>query len=377
MKYCSKCVLPDTRPNLILDHEGVCNACRAHAGKPDIDWSQRLADFQDLVSNVKAGSEGYDCVIPVSGGKDSTWQTLQCLNAGLRPLAVTWAPPLRTELGKRNLENLINLGVDHIDIRINPKFEKMFMLASYQKYGTTAIPMHMAIFSIPLIVAYRFNIPLIIYGENPAFEYGTGDNQLSGFELTEQWLKTHGVMAGTSAKDWVNEGFNERDLTMYQWPSSAELKKKEIKAIFLGYYLEWDPDQIQRIASSVGFYFESGGARTGFYDYADIDDRSISVHHYLKWYKFGFTRLFDNLSLEIRNSRMTRAQAIQIIREKGEQCPIDDIGLVCEFMGISVDDFFATAERFRNSAIWNRKSGQWKIDKFIISDWNWDEHKII
>lgn len=374
MKYCTKCVLPDTRPNLLLCENGVCNACRAHARKPDIDWNQRSLAFRDLVSNVRSRAEGYDCVIPVSGGKDSTWQTLQCLNAGLKPLAVTWAPPLRTELGTKNLHNLINLGVDHIDFRINPKFEKKFMLSSYKKYGSTAIPMHMAIFSIPLIVAARFNIPLIVYGENSAFEYGTSDERLSGFELTEQWLKKHGVTAGTSARDWVKDGFDQKDLYLYQWPSAAELREKNIKAIFLGYYLQWDPESIQKIATSVGFSYESGGARTGLYDYADIDDRSISVHHYLKWYKFGFTRLFDNLSLEIRNSRVTREQAIEIIREKGEQCPIEDIECLCDFLNIRVDEFFQIAETFRNRKIWSKKSGRWEIENFLIADWNWETH---
>lgn len=151
MKWCAACVLPDTRPNLRIGGDGVCNACRAHATKPAIDWAARSSQLANVVAQARrrAGGRGWDCVIPVSGGKDSTWQTLKCLELGLRPLAVTWKTPARTEIGRRNLENLVALGVDHIDWQINPKVEARFMLKAFEKFGSTAIPMHLALFAIP------------------------------------------------------------------------------------------------------------------------------------------------------------------------------------------------------------------------------------
>ena len=205
MKYCRRCVLPDTRPNLEIQADGVCNACHAHGTRPWIDWAAREAMFGEVVSNARSRSSGYDCVVPVSGGKDSTWQVIKCLEHGLNPLAVTWKTPARTAIGQENLDNLVRLGVDHIDYQINPKVESKFMLRAYERFGSTAIPMHMALFSIPLTIAVRFGIPLVVWGENSAFEYGGSDEERTGFKLDAQWLRTFGVTHGTTAVDWVSD----------------------------------------------------------------------------------------------------------------------------------------------------------------------------
>ena len=132
MNYCRNCVLPDTRPNLQLDDDGICNACRSSETKSSIDWGKRKKSFELVVKSVKAKNKGYDCLIPVSGGKDSHWQVIKCLEYGLNPLAVTWKTPARTEIGTRNLENLINLGVDHIDFQIN-NFDLSEFIVGYDK----------------------------------------------------------------------------------------------------------------------------------------------------------------------------------------------------------------------------------------------------
>ena len=165
MKYCQKCILPETRPNLVIEDDGICNACKTHSTKINIDWDKRVSLFRDVVDNAKKRSKGYDCVIPVSGGKDSHWQVIKCLEYGLNPLAVTWKSPVRTKLGDDNLKNLIELGVDHIDYQVNPKVEKKYMYQALVRYGSTAIPMHMAMFNIPPKIAVKFDIPLIVWGE--------------------------------------------------------------------------------------------------------------------------------------------------------------------------------------------------------------------
>ena len=371
MKYCSRCILPDTRPNLVIE-DGVCNACASHGSRPNIDWSSRQSLFEDVVENAKSRSNGYDCLIPVSGGKDSTWQVVKCLEYGLNPLAVTWKTPARTSIGQRNLDNLVRLGVDHIDYQVNPRVEKRFMLRAFERFGSTAVPMHLALFNIPLTIAARFDIPLIIWGENSAFEYGGEADERKGFELDERWLRKFGVTHGTTAKDWLGDDFTRRDLTPYFGPSDAELKQRGVLAVFLGYYFPWDPRETVRVAKENGFE-EAQSARTGYYAYADIDDDFISIHHYLKWHKFGFTRTFDNLSLEIRNGRITREQAVETIRRLGPQTPSDDIEAVSRFMEISVERFHALAETFRNREIWTERDGVWTLPGFLLDDWDWNE----
>ncbi|MCR6737154.1 MAG: N-acetyl sugar amidotransferase [Afipia sp.] len=371
MRYCATCILPDTRPNLVIGPNGKCNACESHVTKRNIDWSERRAAFESVVSHAKSRSKGYDCLIPVSGGKDSTWQVVKCLEAGLNPLAVTWKTPGRTAIGQRNLDNLVSLGVDHIDYQINPVVERKFIYDSFVRFGSTAIPMHTAIFAIPAKIAVRFQIPLIVWGENSAFEYGGREEERTGFSLNREWLSRHGVTHGMTAKDWISDRLTAAELTPYFGPEESELESAGISAVFLGYYFEWDPEKTRAVALSHGFTADSHGPRTGLYDYADIDDDFISIHHWLKWYKFGFTRLFDNLSLEIRNGRISRDEAIAVVRARGNETPVADIEKLCSFLGIGVARFFEISEGFRNHEIWFEEPGTWKIRDFLIPEWEW------
>lgn len=370
MRYCSQCILPDTRPNLRFDDQGVCNACRQHGTRSGIDWQARAEAFHKVASAAKAKATGYDCLIPVSGGKDSHWQVLACLEHGLTPLAVTWRTPGRTAIGQANLDNLIRLGVDHIDFTINPETERKFVLKAFERYGTPGLPMHMALFNIPLTLAVRYEIPLVVWGENSAFEYGSKDNADIGFQLDRDWLKTYGVMHGTTAEDWVDEDLPHKSMAGYFGPSDEDMKRADVRAVFLGYYHEWTPEKTRKIACDHGFVTSDEGPRVGCWDFADIDDDFISIHHWLKWHKFGFTRLFDNLSIDIRNGRITREQAVESVREMGDQTPHEDIAKLCEFLQITPERFHEIADTFRNKDIWTRKDGVWGMNEFILPDWS-------
>jgi N-acetyl sugar amidotransferase len=372
MRYCKNCILPDTRPGIALDENGVCSACRNFELRKTIDWTAREAAFEEVIANAKQHSKGYDCLIPVSGGKDSTWQVVKCLEKGLNPLCVTWKPPGRTQIGQTNLDNLINLGVDHFDYSINPKTEKIFMLEALRKYGSTGIPMHMALFNMPLKIALQFDIPLVIWGENSAFEYGDTSEEKMGFRLSKNWFKKFGVTHGTTAEDWVNDSLTRKMLTPYFGPDLDDLESRGVLAVFLGYYYEWDVETTRNVAMENGFKGNPSGARTGIYDYADIDDDFISIHHYLKWYKFGCTRSFDNLSLEIRNGRRKRTDALEIVREQGDCLPKDDIEKFCKFVGIKQKEFFKIIEPFRNLDIWYRDCDTWKMRDFLVTNFDWD-----
>ena len=371
MRYCRLCLLPDTRPNLVLDAAGVCSACRSFATRPTVDWAARAAALREVFAHARAQSTGYDCLIPVSGGKDSTWQTVTCLEHGLKPLCVTWKTPARTPLGQQNLDNLVRLGVDHVDYQISPEVERRFMYQALVRHGSTGIPMHLAIFNLVPKLACVLRIPLIVWAENSAFEYGNPADVTTGFELDAAWLRRYGVTHGTTARDWIGPDLSAKDLTPYFGPTAAELAAFRPKAIFLGYYLPWDVNLTRDVALAHGFRASADGAKTGLYDFADIDCDFISIHHYFKWLKFGFTRSFDNLSLEIRHGRLARDQALALLRARGDETPHADIAKLCAFLRITTEHFWQIAETFRNPAIWYRDGGVWRLRDFLLADWAW------
>lgn len=375
MKYCNNCVLPDTRPGIEIEPDGMCNACHRHREKSyDIDWKQREKDFEKLVDEVKAVKAPFDCVVPVSGGKDSTAQVVKCLEYGLKVLAITWRTPGRTAIGQKNLDNLIRLGADHIDYSVNPEVERKFTYAALKKTGSTAVPMHLGLYIIPLRFAVLFKVPLVMWGESPAMEYGGKKDEHLAQNLDHRFLKSHGILQGTLMEDWISEDLTERDLEIYRMPEEKEFRDAGVKSIFMGYFFKWSPQESLRVACEHGFSVRAEGPKVGYYNYADIDCDFISVHHYFKWLKFGFSRLFDNLSLEIRNGIMTRAEAIEIIRATGPQVPTEDIDRLCKFLQISQGHFWEIAESFRNRDVWRRKNGKWVIDDFLIPDWKFGDN---
>jgi N-acetyl sugar amidotransferase len=314
-------------------------------------------------------------VIPVSGGKDSTWQVITALRWGLRPLAVTWKSPARNRLGEANLQNLIRLGVDQIDFTINPGVEKKFTWKAFEKLGSPAIPMHMALHAIPLRVAVNYRIPMILWGENSAYEYGGDEEQnLKGTQLTAEWFRRYGVTHGTRAEDWAGPGLALEDLTPYRFPSAREIQRYPVRAVFLGQFFRWDPLETFKVARKHGFQ-AAPKPKTGLYKFADIDDSFlITLHHWMKWYKFGFTRLWDNHPQEIRRGRMSRTRAIQVVKKHGEEFPLNEIRQFCDYAGVSPRRFLQVAEKFRNRSIWKRDSrGRWVLREFLIPGWSWQK----
>jgi len=194
MKYCARCVLPDSRPGIVIGPSGICNACLRHEDNDrTIDWEARRAAFGRIAQEVKSLKRSFDCLVPVSGGKDSTYQVVKCLEYGLKVLAVTWRSPGRNALGQKNLDNLIRLGVDHIDYTVNPEVERKFTYKSLVKTGSPAVPMHLGLYVIPLRLALALQIPLILWGESPAMEYGGDADEHLYQTLDHKFLRTHGA----------------------------------------------------------------------------------------------------------------------------------------------------------------------------------------
>ncbi|WP_454021037.1 N-acetyl sugar amidotransferase [Azospirillum sp. Marseille-Q6669] len=374
MRYCTRCVLPDTRPGIVIDAEGVCTACRGHEDKLHrIDWDARRAAWDALVAEAKARSTGYDCIVPVSGGKDSWYQAIRARECGLKVLGVTWRTPARTDIGQRNLDNLIaRVGIDHMDVTLDPAVERRFMIGAFERKGATAIPMHMALFAIPIRLAVQLRVPLVIWGENPQLEFGGSEADRLVTDLDLAWIRRHGVTNGTALDDWVGvEGLTARDLVGYRLPSDEEFHAFSPKSVFLGSFFRWNSFENTRIAAAHGFESGEDHLKTGVWAFADIDCHFIALHHFLKWYKFGILRSFDNLSVQIRYGMISRKQAIETLRRDGLRAPFDDIARFCTFAGKPEAWFWEVAETFRNTAIWAKRDGRWTIPGFLIEDWAW------
>ena len=293
-------------------------------------------------------------MIPVSGGKDSTWQVLKAQEYGLKVLTFTWKTPFRTKIGEKNLKNLIDLGVDHIEWTINPKVEKIVMKETFKTKGSTAISMHAAIINLPIQIATKFKIPLILWGENSSYEYGDDKNSDKNFILNKKWVRKYGVTNNANIKKIILKKSEKNFSNSYEIYTSKN--KSTVKSIFLGHFFEWDPEKIMKHVIKKGFKIGKK-AEVGFYKYADIDDNCIMpIHHWLKYYKFGFTREFDNLSLEIRNDRITREKAITILKKNKFGPPSQAIKKFCKYYELKEKEFFRIAKKFINKKIWKINS---------------------
>lgn len=367
--YCTICVTPTTRPGLTLDDRGVCDACRSAERKRAADWVARRRELDAIFARVRRRRDhDYDCIVPVSGGKDSVYQTQIVRRVfDMNPLCVTFRPLSRTRRGEENLQALRNLGVDHIDFAPNPDGINMITRLSFEQFGDCSLVDHLAIYNVVPNLAHRFNIPLVIWGENPFMEYG-GDESKSGLnQLTTRFVRDHHILKGREVLGWVRDGLTQRQLQSLVPPDEAALDALGYTPIFLGYYIPWDSQHNVEVAEQHGFRRREQGPIMGLYDYADLDCMNIVIHHYFKWLKFGFNRITDNASNEIRKGRMTRADAVaRVAAGDGVKPPREYIAAFCAQIGIDEAHFWSVAERFRNQDIWKRDaSGEWYLDGWI------------
>ena len=370
MKYCKNCVIPESRPSISFNSDGICSACQmASQKKENINWTSRYNELKIICDKYRRKNDlDYDCIVPVSGGKDSIYQVHTIKNEfNMNPLCITWKTPTRTPLGYYNLEILKSIGVDHIDFTPNPAGMKSIIKESFIEFGDPSLLDHLAIYNIIPVLANRFKIPLIIWGENPYMEYGGRNLEESNKNIQDSdFIKNHHIMKGKTPLDWVASDRTRRMLASLIPPDEYSLTNIEYMPIYLGYYKPWDAKQNLEIAQSYGYKTRSGGPLMGLYDYADIDCSNIIIHHYIKWLKFGFNRITDHASNEIRKGRMTRDVAIELIKKQdGLKPPKEFILKLCKLINITYNEFWEILEKFRNKNIWEKEGDGWYIKDWI------------
>lgn len=351
--------MPNTKPDLTFDNDGICDACRSAQKKynKQIDWNKRKKDFEKLIKKYRGKKdEDYDCIIPVSGGKDSTYQTYVIRKLyGLNPLCVCFEPTLPTPLGRKNLQNLNNLGVDLIHVKRNPLVYKELVRKGFYRLGDNEWPNHVGIFTTPVQIAVKFRIPLIIWGECPQDEYGGPQHSKEAMLLDRRWLEEFGGLLGNRVEDMVDDDIKMKDLKPYIYPNDAELKNVGVTGVYLGYFFHWNVSKQLELVKKLGFSVkEDGLMETSFTDFENLDCYSMSIHDYLKYVKYGFGRATDHACMLIRMGKITRDEGIELVKKYDGNIPWEALNHFLVYLEISKEVFFQIADRFTHKHIFKR-----------------------
>ncbi len=356
--YCTKCLYPDTKPDLIFNEYGICSACISFQERSQIDWSTRQKEFVKLCEDTKKKKKEYDCIVPVSGGKDSHYQTLMALQYGLKPLAVTATTDHISDIGHRNLDNISQLGVDHIQVSTNGKLRRKINKYTLEEVGDISWAEHVTIFTIPVRVALRYDVPLIIWGENPQNEYGSPNEKSKLTNVLDQkWLEEFGGLNGLRVSDLTDQRiFTEQELLLYTYPKT---NKESPKGVFLGQYFPWDGAENALTAVHNGFRTYYGPVEGNGYDYENLDNLQTGIHDYFKYLKFGFGRCTDIASNHIRRKNITRREAKEIVELYDGRYPSTYLGVplqdILDRIDVTVEEFIEIANHFANKELFDTR----------------------
>jgi len=371
MKFCKKCVMPDSKPDLYFDAQGVCSACRSYETRKKVDWARRRSELLKIVERYKAKNQGkWDCIVPVSGGKDSTYQVVRMLQLGLNPLCVTATTCDYTELGKRNIANLKGLGVDHIQFSPNLRIRRKLNRIGLTQVGDISWPEHVGIFTIPVTTAIAYKVPLIVWGENSQNEYGGPAADSKNHILTRKWLEEFGGLLGLRVSDLIGlDGIKKSDLIPYQYPTDEELKEVGVTGIFLGHYIPWDGYSNALISQGFGLETYPHTIEGSIVNYENLDNYQTGIHDYFKFLKFGFGRASDLASLHIRRGRITRQDGIQLIKRHDGKFPLSYLSKslkdILEPLDMTVEEFVKLCDKFTNKKLFKIDArGQLVKDKY-------------
>lgn len=345
MKYCTLCLQPDTRPNTVFTQDGVCPACNYSRQSKSIDWQERYEILLDLVGNLhRSPGQFFDCIIGVSGGKDSTRQALWVRDKlGLKPLLVCLSHPPQqvSQIGVDNISNLIELGFDVVLSAPAPETWRRLMRESFFKFTNWARSTELALFSSVPQLAIRYKIPLIFWGENPALQVGDlktmGRNGYDGNNL--RYSNTL-----SSGHEWMEAaGFGGHELLPYIYPSDAEFDAAKLQIIYLGWFLgDWGLVENAMYAGGMGLHLRTEGpSETGdLYGLSNLDEDWHNMNQMVKYLKFGFGKVTDYVNEELRTGVMERETAIRLVEQYDGACSEKYIRSFCDFIDISLQDFW-------------------------------------
>lgn len=373
MQYCRRCVYPmASAVPLNFDGDGVCSGCRVHDQKSRIDWNERAQWLRELVDEYRSpDGSGYDCLIPVSGGKDSWFQTWYATEVlGLNPLLVTYNGNNYSEVGLRNLKRMREtFGVDHLFF--SPGRQTLIKLnrLCFKKMGDMNWHAHAGIFTYPVRVAVQMRIPLILWGEHGYLDLGGMFSLNDLVEMTAKFRLEH----AQRGYDWfdmldeanpgMEEGITAKEMIWCRYPSDEALEATGVRGIYLGNFVNWDANRQTAQMKEYGFEESPEPFDRTYRRMSNLDDiHENGIHDYLKFIKFGYGRCTDHVCKDIRSGAMTREEGIQLVREYDHVKPRDLLRWL-DYVDMSETEFDRIADTFRDPRVWHwNESGVWEKD---------------
>lgn len=379
MRLCNRCLYPENHPlNIVFDDEGICSGCRVHEEKDTLDWQPRGEKLKKLLDKYRNHSgNNYDCIIPVSGARDSYFIVHTIKNVyGMNPLLVTYNKHYNTAVGIRNLANLrILFDCDIMTLTVNPETVKKITRASIRKMGSIYWHCLAGQTVYPVQVAVKFKIPLIIWGAHQGIDQVGMFSHLDEVEMTRKYRKEHDLM-GYEADDLISEfdNVNTQDVVQFQYPDDKEIERIGVRGIYLNNYIRWDTKAQHEKMIELYDYETHEQTRT-FDTYNDVDCYNYSdVHDYIKFLKHGYGKVTDHATREIRLRRMTREQGIELVKKYTTIQP-KNLHLFLEWIGITENSFHYLIDQHRNPDIWKRdQNWEWTKQNNDIENYECDQN---
>jgi len=352
-----------------FNEEGICGVCELHQANSEgqIDWKARNIEIREIADWGRMHSSNtYDCIVTVSGGKDSTRQAFFVRDElELNPLLVSavYPPEELHDRGAENLENLISHGFDCISISLNPSIFKQLMRTCLYRYSNLFNASEMALYSIPIHAAIANQIPLIFLGENPAHTIGEKHGKLDG-DASE--MRKSNTLMGGGAEIFIDAGVTRQDLHFYDYPPEADVMAANLRLIYLGYYIEdWSGWNNGEFSKERGLKIRKDAPEnTGdLWGISALDEEFRIVNQQIKFAKFGFGHVTDQVMERIHAGMMDREEGIRLVKEYDGKCHQKYINKLCRYLNINVNDFNGLVEAARDYDIWSKDSnGNWKLD---------------
>lgn len=358
--WCRNCLNMSTRPRIEFDQKGWCNACRWMEEKKSLGWTSRKKELEKTLDEFRSTTGGFDCIVPVSGGKDGSYVSYQLKHKyGMNPLAVTVTPALSLELGDANLRQFVNSGYNHIQINPDPNAMQVLNRQGFIEKGFPYFGWLVAIQAAVVRLAVNLNIPLLFYGEDGEVEYGGTTESKNRAMYDIDYMKRI-YMEGGYEKVLKSSGLSDQELYFFSFPTDNELVGKELFITHWSYYESWDPYRNYLVAKEhCGLQEAQEGNAGTFTNFAQNDQALYALHTYMMYLKFGFGRATQDAGIEIRRGAMTRTQAVNLVRLYDGHYPEEFIDAYLAYYKMTQEEFDNVLDKWANKQLFKKDRGRW------------------